>query len=296
MSGVGGAGCGRPRRSADALSAAAGGSIVTPDMADTLLKAYDLLAGKNQSVVYLYLANVGELLSGFCVQATADAAALSAGGGQYTNIQLDALQPGAADFNQSALSLAGTEGRTVSERVRLLSPPPQVLLDSAFASAYASWRCANGSVTCSELCLASSQVKAQIFQDNFDMASYFAFPAYSGDSLARLVSDLFSVQFLDPVLGTEVTLASNLHFTVRIPLLNFTSALYYKVWPPMNISVLTAPSFLLPNCLNCSNWLQCFVFSGDWDDQGCSSADYADKTADGDFELECVCRKSGYIG
>lgn len=104
----------RPKRSMDLVSAMGGGSSgVSESIASTLLVAYDLLVSKNQNVVTVYLSNLVDLLSGFCVQ-TDSTRIMSASGQNFTTIQLQGLIPAYKSFLSTVYSLAGTNSKTVS--------------------------------------------------------------------------------------------------------------------------------------------------------------------------------------
>lgn len=103
----------------------------------------------------------------------------------------------------------------------------QILFDQTFEDAFSNWKCANGTITCTELCLGTGRTKKSVLTDNQYLEAVFTAPP--SHSLVNLVSDLHIVAFMDPVNGKEVNLPSSVQYTVRIPLLNYTTSLYYKV-------------------------------------------------------------------
>jgi hypothetical protein len=102
----------RQKRNTDLLSAMSASGEATESVANTLLVAYDLLVSKNQNVVAVYLSNLIDLLSGFCLQ-TDSTRIMAAAGQNYTTIQLQGLIPSYKSFLSSDYSLAGTTGNTV---------------------------------------------------------------------------------------------------------------------------------------------------------------------------------------
>ncbi|CAD5229218.1 unnamed protein product [Bursaphelenchus okinawaensis] len=246
----------RSKRSADLMSAMAfgSGSRISEDMADELLRAYDLLISKNQQSETLYLGNVDDLLGAFCVQTDSNNI-MSASGGKYTDIQLQALLPSYETFLNSSYNLAGTDGDTISFNVN-------------FKQQYSEWKCSNGNVSCSEICLGSGQIKSSIFNDNEFMRLAFANPGSITMSLDDLVSDIHRILFMDPINGAEVALDSFIKYTVNIPLTDYSSAIYYK----------------------------CLLFTDSWNGDYCTSSEYAINTADYGYLLQCNCSANGYVG
>lgn len=105
----------RQKRNIELVSAmgGAGNNGVSESIAGTLLVAYDLLVSKNQNVVTVYLSNLVDLLSQFCVQT--DSTRTMIGNGQnITTIQLQGLIPSYKSFLTNVYSLAGTSSKTVS--------------------------------------------------------------------------------------------------------------------------------------------------------------------------------------
>ncbi|KAI6191662.1 Endoribonuclease [Aphelenchoides bicaudatus] len=207
----------RPKRSMDLVSAMSGGGDagMSESIASTLLVAYDLLVSKNQNVVTVYLSNLVDLLTGFCVE-TDSTKIKSASGQNYTTIQLQGLIPSYKTFLSTEYSLAGTDGKTI-------------VFDKEFQRSYNNWACAD-KMNCSEICLGSAQVKFSVLQVNDFMAAYFSTSSYSAVGLSQLVSDLYEVVFMDPVTGKQVFLTDGTGFTVRIPLLAYKPSYYYKCY------------------------------------------------------------------
>ncbi|KAK5982663.1 REJ domain-containing protein, partial [Trichostrongylus colubriformis] len=88
-------------------------SIMTNEQeADDMLSMYDLLLEKNQQIVDVYLLNIQDFLSTFCIQLDETTSRImSAKGNGYTTIQAQSLVPGAQNFSSSAYSIAGEVGQ-----------------------------------------------------------------------------------------------------------------------------------------------------------------------------------------
>ncbi|CAD5234674.1 unnamed protein product [Bursaphelenchus xylophilus] len=246
----------REKRNADLMTAMAfgSGSRISEDMADELLRAYDLLISKNQQSETLYLSNIDDLLSAFCVQTDSNNM-MEASGGKYTDIKLQALMPSYDSFLNDSYTLAGNSGDTIE-------------FNSNFKVRYSEWKCSNGNVSCSEICLGSAQVKQEIFDDNEFMRSAFTSPMTSSTTIYDLVSDLFRIVFMDPINGQDVQMENYIQYTVQIPMINYSAALYYK----------------------------CFIYTDSWNGDLCLTSNYAHKSSDSGYLMQCQCTSNGYIG
>jgi hypothetical protein len=79
----------------------------------TLLIAYDVLLGKDQNVVSVYLSNIGDILASFCTQVDS-LIQMQAFGKSYTSVQAQGLVPGQPGFANQTFPLAGNRTKIVS--------------------------------------------------------------------------------------------------------------------------------------------------------------------------------------
>ncbi|KAI1724260.1 hypothetical protein Ddc_05481 [Ditylenchus destructor] len=250
----------RTRRSVSLMSAMAsgsgGGKEITEAAASTLLVAYDILVDKNQDVVKVYLSNIQDILSGFCVQADSSRT-LQASGETYTEVESQAIVPGSSGFVNTSFPIAGLEGDIVS-------------FDTNFASAYSVWLCSNGT-SCTDICLATAQTLTSALKDNTYLANYFFSSQYSSITLDQAVSDFYHISLLDPISGKSETLRSGTQMVVKLPISKYLPSAYYKCF------IFTAL------------WDDTACDSSNY-------ASLIDPSSPQKFQLTCTCRKSGVIG
>ncbi|KAK6032816.1 hypothetical protein OSTOST_00997 [Ostertagia ostertagi] len=91
-------------------------SLSNEQEADDMLSMYDLLLEKNQQIVAVYLLNIQDFLSTFCIQLDETSSRImSAKGNGYTTIQAQSLVPGAQNFSNSSYTIAGEITKVVEE-------------------------------------------------------------------------------------------------------------------------------------------------------------------------------------
>uniref|UniRef100_A0A915DSH7 PKD/REJ-like domain-containing protein n=1 Tax=Ditylenchus dipsaci TaxID=166011 RepID=A0A915DSH7_9BILA len=250
---------GRNKRSVNLMSTltAAADKEVNEAAASTLLVAYDLLVGKNQDVVRVYLNNLQDILSDFCIQAD-DSRVLSASGRTYTELQSQGVTPGATSFLNSSFTVAATKLYLIS-------------FDSGFAEAFSNWPCMNGT-SCNVICLGTAQTLLSALRDNQYLASYFFSSQYNSVSLDQVVSDFYHVYLLDPVSGSMQTLKAGAGYTVRLPISKYVASAYYKCF------VFTGTIWEDNSACKSANY-----------------PNLMGKTSSGSFQLACHCYKTGVI-
>ncbi|VDL77991.1 unnamed protein product [Nippostrongylus brasiliensis] len=110
-------------------------NAVSPS-ADDMLVMYDLLLDKNQRIVDVYMLNIHDFLSAFCIQLdTSSSRIMSAQGNGYTMIQAQSLVPGSQSFSNSSFSIAGVHEGAI-ELLDPLSGEPVPLVDTTQYTVY----------------------------------------------------------------------------------------------------------------------------------------------------------------
>ncbi|EYC19630.1 hypothetical protein Y032_0024g975 [Ancylostoma ceylanicum] len=103
-----------PRSAREKRAAVATKPISNEQEANDMLNMYDLLLEKNQPIVEVYLLNIKDFLSTFCVQLDASSLrVMKAEGSGYTTIQAQSLVPGSKNFSVSSYTIAGEFAKVV---------------------------------------------------------------------------------------------------------------------------------------------------------------------------------------
>ncbi|XGW32542.1 hypothetical protein V3C99_017247 [Haemonchus contortus] len=200
----------RTKREATAASATS-----DEQEADDMLSMYDLLLEKNQQIVDVYLLNIQDFLSTFCIQLDETSSRImKAKGGGLTTIQAQSLVPGAQDFSNSSFTIAGES-------------TPVISFSTEFCARFSSWNCGPSMAACHNICLATSQIKMIALQKNQQLMQYFFGGMYDAISANSSVSQLHHIELRDPLSGEQVNLPNGVQYSVYIPLTSYEASHYY---------------------------------------------------------------------
>ncbi|KAK6766532.1 hypothetical protein RB195_026057 [Necator americanus] len=224
--------------------------------ATDMLKMYDMLMTKNQPIVEVYLLNIQDFLGTFCIQLDKSSSrVMAAQGNGYTLIQAQSLVPGSKNFSTSSYTIAGEYAKVIT-------------FSNEFAARFASWHCGPSFVVCQNICLATSQIKKTILFKNDQLMEHLFGNTYEAVSINKSASQIYQVQFLDPLSGASVHLPPNIiQYSVYIPLTNYQPSNYYA----------------------------CLLFIGKaWDESKCLASSFA-KNFDGADHIQCRCSSPGIL-
>ncbi|VDP10786.1 unnamed protein product, partial [Heligmosomoides polygyrus] len=183
--------------------------------ADDMLNMYDLLLEKNQRIVDVYLLNIQDFLSTFCIQLDASSSRImSAQGSGYTTIQAQSLVPGASNFSGSWYTIAGQLGHTIS-------------FSRDFSARFSSWSCGTTPVICQNICLATSQIKMSAVYKNDQLMEHLFGNNFDSVTANKSVSQLHHIQLLDPLSGSPASLPNTILYSVFIPISDYQPSNYY---------------------------------------------------------------------
>ncbi|EPB80606.1 hypothetical protein ANCCEY_00320 [Ancylostoma ceylanicum] len=203
-----------PRSAREKRAAVATKPISNEQEANDMLNMYDLLLEKNQPIVEVYLLNIKDFLSTFCVQLDASSLrVMKAEGSGYTTIQAQSLVPGSKNFSVSSYTIAGEFAKVI-------------MFSSEFRARFSSWHCGPSMVVCQNICLATSQIKMTALFKNDQLMNHLFGNTYD------------AINLLDPLSGASVILPPNvIQYSVYIPLTQYQPSNYYacllfvgKVW------------------------------------------------------------------
>ncbi|WKY17135.1 hypothetical protein Q1695_001619 [Nippostrongylus brasiliensis] len=190
-------------------------SLTNEQEADDMLVMYDLLLDKNQRIVDVYMLNIHDFLSAFCIQLdTSSSRIMSAQGNGYTMIQAQSLVPGSQSFSNSSFSIAGVHGGAIT-------------FSAEFRAHFSSWSCGPSRALCQNICLASSQIKMSAVFKNDQLMDFLFGNTFDSITANKSASQVYKIELLDPLSGEPVPLVDTAQYTVYIPLVNYDPANYY---------------------------------------------------------------------
>ncbi|KIH60684.1 hypothetical protein ANCDUO_09054 [Ancylostoma duodenale] len=172
--------------------------IQSDSQANDMLNMYDLLLEKNQPIVEVYLLNIQDFLSTFCVQLDASSSrVMSAEGAGYTTIQAQSLVPGSKNFSVSSYTIAGEFAKVI-------------MFSNEFRARFSSWHCGPSMVVCQNICLATSQIKLTAVFKNDQLMNHLFGNTYDAVSVNKTVSQLYQcLLFVGKVWDETKCLASS---------------------------------------------------------------------------------------
>ncbi|PAV56336.1 hypothetical protein WR25_21320 [Diploscapter pachys] len=246
----------RQKRDVDNTDSGGSPNQVSTQDAHDMLRMYDMLLEKNQAVTDVFLLNIGDHLSAFCVQLDANSNRIIQAKGQgYTAIQAQSVNPSVENFTQIYYKIAGN----AAERLNF---------SSSFGGNYTQYLC-GVDLMCFHVCLATASISSVALSVNSDFQSHFFSPG-STPTLNQSVSDLYQISLLNPQTGDPISSLpiGIILYSVYIPLKNFTPSAYYG----------------------------CFIYSSNsWDVKFCSADLYPVMFDDDVRSLRCSCTQPGML-